>query len=90
MKIHIMTITFSEIAKRNSVDPNAKSCESKSLYIRSTSHAKDRCKERGICKGRMTIEDIMKFPLYTKDSGCTKYLDIKNNYVYYIREDNEI
>ena len=86
-----MTITFSDIAKKQAREvvpqPSAKSNVNPSLYLRSTSHAKDRCKERGICKKRLTVNDIMKFPIYTKDSGCTKYLDIKNNYVYYVRND---
>ena len=82
-----MTVTFSEIAKRQVEKHPAKSNAEKPLYLRSTSHAKDRCKERGICKKRLTVDQIMRFPIYTKDSGCTKYLDIKNNYVYYVRED---
>tara|TARA_Y100000591_G_scaffold329312_1_gene357617 strand:+ start:2216 stop:2659 length:444 start_codon:yes stop_codon:yes gene_type:complete len=86
-----MTITFSDIAKRQAREvvpqPSAKSNSNHSLYLRSTSHAKDRCKQRGICKKNLTIEDILKFPIYTKDSGCTKYLDIENNYVYYVRND---
>lgn len=86
-----MTITFSDMAKRQAREvvpqPSAKSNSNHSLYLRSTSHAKDRCKQRGICKKNLTIEDILKFPIYTKDSGCTKYLDIENNYVYYVRND---
>ena len=85
-----MTISFSDIAKKNHsrvVQQPAKSNVTRGLYLRATSHAKDRCKQRGICKQRLTVNDIMKFPIYTKDSGCTKYLDIKNNYVYYIRQD---
>ena len=62
-------------------------------YLRETSHAKDRRKQRGVCIPKLHINDILKLPIYTidkdspTDSGCTKYLDIKNNCVYYIRED---
>ena len=55
--------------------------------VRETSHAKDRRKERGVRIPKLYISDILKLPVYTKDGGCTKYLDIKNNCVYYVRED---
>ena len=50
-----------------------------------TAHAKERCKQRDITKTPIDIEDIKKMPIYTTDNGCTKYLDIKNLLVYYVR-----
>ena len=59
------------------------------IGVRYTGHAKERCKQRNIDKEKRSINDILKFPIYTTDDGCTKYLDIENNYVYYIRKESE-
>ena len=82
----------SERPKLNAVSPQYANT---GVYenVRETSHAKDRRKERGVCIPKLHINDILKLPIYTIDKesqddiGCTKYLDIKNNCVYYIRED---
>lgn len=50
-----------------------------------TAHAKERCKQRAIEKKPIDIEDIKKMPIYTTENGCTKYLDINNLLVYYVR-----
>ena len=50
-----------------------------------TSHAKERCKQRDITKQTIDIEDIKKMPIYTTENGCTKYLDVNNLLVYYVR-----
>ena len=53
--------------------------------MRYTEHAKDGCKERGINKKPIDIDEIKKMPIYTTENGCTKYLDVKNLLVYYVR-----
>ena len=53
--------------------------------MRYTEHAKDRCKERHIEKKPIDINEIKKMPIYTTENGCTKYLDVKNLLVYYVR-----
>ena len=53
--------------------------------MRYTEHAKDRCKERHIQKKPIDIGEIKKMPIYTTENGCTKYLDISNLLVYYVR-----
>mgnify|MGYP006135708017 FL=1 len=50
-----------------------------------TPHASERCKERKICKKTLDIEHIKTFPIYTSENGCTKYLDLVNTLVYYVR-----
>jgi len=58
------------------------------MSIKCTSHAIQRRKERNINK--KTPEDIIKFPIYGTDNGCTKYLDMENLVVYYIRTTKNI
>ena len=48
-------------------------------------HAKERCKERGINKKTIDIEYVKNLMVYTTERGCTKYLDFKDNLVYYVR-----
>ena len=48
-------------------------------------HAKDRCKQREIEKKPIDIGEIKQMPIYTTENGCTKYLDIGNLLVYYVR-----
>ena len=71
-------------------------CEiSKKLYFREmlveykmqiTKHAYERALERGIDIDRLIYyKNILKMPIYTTDNGCTKYLDVKNQIVYYVR-----
>jgi len=50
-----------------------------------TPHAKDRCKERAIKKKPIDIGEIKQMPIYTTENGCTKYLDVSNLLVYYVR-----
>ena len=53
-----------------------------------TQHASDRCKERNINKNKvLTLDDIKSLPIYTRENGCTKYLDITKLLVYYVRKD---
>jgi hypothetical protein len=56
--------------------------------MRWTTHGVDRRKERGIEKKPINIDDIKKMPIYTTENGCTKYLDIINLLVYYVRGNN--
>ena len=51
-------------------------------------HAKDRCKQREIEKKPIDIGEIKQMPIYTTENGCTKYLDIGNLLVYYVRGNN--
>ena len=53
--------------------------------MRYTEHAKERCKQRDINKKPIDIDEIKKMPIYTTENGCTKYLDVKNLLVYYVR-----
>ena len=53
--------------------------------MRYTEHAKDRCKQRNIKTKILDIDLIKKMPIYTTENGCTKYLDITNLLVYYVR-----
>ena len=53
--------------------------------MRYTEHAKYRCKERHIQKKTIDINEITKMPIYTTENGCTKYLDVSNLLVYYVR-----
>ena len=57
------------------------------MGLRVTGHAKQRKKERQISSITKDINEIINFPVYTRDNGCTKYLDLKNNIVYYVRKD---
>ena len=57
--------------------------------VKLTNHAISRRKERNIKMENVTIEYITNLPIYGTDSGCTKYLDMKELIVYYIR-DNKI
>lgn len=50
-----------------------------------TPHAKERCKQRAIIKKKININDIKQMPVYTTENGCTKYLDVTNLIVYYVR-----
>jgi hypothetical protein len=50
-----------------------------------TTHTFDRMNERGISKKKITIDYIKTLPIYTTENGCTKYLDLKNCLVYYVR-----
>ena len=62
------------------------SLPSKMVY---TTHAKERTGEREIkLRDGLTLEDILKMPVYTSDNGCIKYLDIEYNIVYYVRGTN--
>jgi hypothetical protein len=58
------------------------------MPIKLTTHAMQRRKERNI--NTKTPEDIIKFPIYGTDNGCTKYLDMENLVVYYIRTTKNI
>ena len=54
-----------------------------------TSHALDRGSERCIfIEKKLTIDEVKLMPIYTSNNGCIKYLDIKNNIVYYVRGNN--
>ena len=62
------------------------SLPSKMVY---TTHAKERTGEREIkLRDGLTLEEILKMPVYTSDNGCIKYLDIEYNIVYYVRGTN--
>jgi len=50
-----------------------------------TTHASERCKERNINKKDLKVEYVKTLPIYTTENGCTKYLDLKNCLVYYVR-----
>ena len=50
-----------------------------------TPHAKERCKERNITKSKIDIIVVKSFPIYTTENGCTKYLDLENNILYFVR-----
>ena len=52
-----------------------------------TQHFKERLKERGIDLefSKLNIEIIRKMPHYI-DNGCYKYLDHKNQVIYYVRK----
>ena len=52
-------------------------------------HARERSKERDIdLNNCLTIEEIKRFPIYMKDKGCVKHLDMKNGVIYYLRGNN--
>ena len=55
--------------------------------IQFTAHSKERMLQREINldKDNITLEYLKKLPYYT-DKGCTKYLDWKNQVVYYVRK----
>ena len=55
--------------------------------MRYTPHASERCKQRNINKKAINVEDIKTLPIYTRENGCVKYLDIHNLLVYYVRQD---
>jgi hypothetical protein len=56
-----------------------------------TQHALERRHERGInLDSKINIENIKIMPIYTQDTGCVKYLDIKNNIVYYVRNNKVV
>tara|TARA_B110000285_G_C14920394_1_gene512304 strand:- start:158 stop:484 length:327 start_codon:yes stop_codon:yes gene_type:complete len=52
-----------------------------------TSHTRERCKQRNIAKKDIItdLEKIKILPIYTHENGCTKYLDLDNLLVYYVR-----
>jgi len=55
--------------------------------MRYSGHAKERSCERSIKLDKeISYDEISKMPIYTTDNGCTKYLDIRNNIVYYVRK----
>ena len=54
--------------------------------IKYSGHALERSYQRNIMLDRkLTYDDIKSFPIYTTDNGCTKYLDMNNQIVYYVR-----
>ena len=54
--------------------------------IRYSGHALERSFERQIkLDPKLTYDNIKSLPVYTTDNGCIKYLDMKNNIVYYVR-----
>ena len=54
--------------------------------VKYSGHALSRSNERSIKLDKaLTYDDIKELPIYTTDNGCTKYLDIKGNIVYYVR-----
>ena len=61
------------------------------VSIQFTAHSKERMQQREIDlnKDDITIEYLKKLPYYT-DNGCTKYLDWKNQVVYYVRKHNKV
>ena len=68
--------------------PSTRKSDLKSQMVY-TSHAKERTGEREIkLRDGLTLEDILKMPVYTSDNGCIKYLDIEYNIVYYVRGTN--
>jgi hypothetical protein len=50
-----------------------------------TQHATERCKERCIDKKKLDINYVKTLPIYTRENGCIKYLDLKHILVYYVR-----
>ena len=50
-------------------------------------HAMERKNQRKIKLDEgLTIDKVLKMPIYKKDRGCIMYLDVKNNIVYYVRD----
>lgn len=75
-------VGFTEVTKQSPRQNNR---------MRYSRHALERSNERRIklTKG-LTYDDILKLPIYTTDNGCTKYLDINNNIVYYVRNEKVV
>jgi hypothetical protein len=61
------------------------------IPIQFSAHSKERMLEREISikKEDVTLEYLKKLPYYT-DKGCNKYLDWKNQVVYYVRKHKEV
>ena len=61
------------------------------IPIQFSAHSKERMLEREISinKEDVTVEYLKKLPYYT-DKGCNKYLDWKNQVVYYVRKHKEV
>ena len=58
----------------------------KSITLKYTPHALERSRERNIeIDWSLTLDKIIRFPIYSIDKGCTKYLDTNNNILYYLR-----
>ena len=58
----------------------------KSTPLKYTPHAIERSRERNIeIDWSLTLDEIIRFPIYSIDKGCTKYLDTNNNILYYLR-----
>lgn len=61
-------------------------CVSNSSKMRYSGHALQRSNERQIDLDKgLSYEDVCKLPVYNTDNGCTKYLDVKKQVVYYVR-----
>ena len=61
------------------------------MTIRCTPHALERKNQRNISlEESLTIDQVRKMPVYNRDNGCIKYLDIKNKIVYYVRDDKVV
>lgn len=79
---------YDKVEKVDKVDKVEKVDNSNKCKMRVSGHADDRAHERGICIDKYKGIDygsILKMPIYTTDNGCTKYLDVKNQIVYYVR-----
>ena len=49
-------------------------------------HASERARQRGIDKKEITYDYMNSLPIYMRENGCVKYLDITKLVVYYVRK----